>query len=146
MDYIYSKGDLLASFYQNPFNSVLGYGSGFIITIIIWAIVSYLIPVAILKFMKDRSFKSAFNFKYIISKVLTGKYLMATVIVWIVGVSIFLVIRKIFPTNVIKEPMLLLTSKNLLLLIVSVIVSSFIKFIRSIFIFTVYGNVLKELK
>jgi hypothetical protein len=146
MNYITNSSEVLASFLQNPIKLLLGSGTGLIITIIIGAIIGYLVPVAILKFIKEGSFKSAFDFKDIFSKVLTGKYLLATVVIWIAGIAILFVTRNLFPVATLADPMSLFTGKNLVMYLVPVITSSIIGFIMSIFSFTVYGNVLEELK
>ena len=146
MDYITNRGEILVSLMENPINLVLGYGTGLIVTIVIGVLIGYLIPVAILKYIKEEKFGSAFDFKDIFSKVLTGKYLMATIILWVIGIGIYFGTKSLFPTDTLKDPTTLFTGTNLIMLLVSLIVSSIIKFIMSIFSFTVYGDVLEELK
>jgi len=61
-------------------STLLSFGSGIFIAIILAAIIAYIAPMAVLNFINNWTFNDAFKFKEVFRKVLTKKYFLAWII------------------------------------------------------------------
>jgi len=146
MDYITNEAVFLVNFIQNPIGLIDTYGIGIIFVWFLSVIIGYLIPIAILNWIKEGKFGSAFNFRDIFKKIFTGKYFTAWLVVTLVGIGIGFITLKFIPLELLKDPGSIVTKANILKLLILVIIASTIGFIKDVFDYTVYGNVLEELE
>jgi len=146
MDYVTNETVFLVNLIQNPAGLVDIYGRSIIFIWLFSIMISYLLPIAILNWIKEGRFGSAFNFKDIFKKISTGKYFTAWLVVTVVGMGIGFITLKYIPFELLKDPKSIISETNILKLLILVIITSTIGFIKNIFDYTVYGNVLEELK
>ncbi len=153
IDYIRDRVAVLSSLVlQGPISFIESYGTGLIVTLLVSLIIGYFTPAAVLRFIQKGDFKSGFDIRYIFSKAFTSKYLVATVLISIVGVLFF--VGELYYSRYFFGPYLgelsdFSLEKSLWALLVSIlsaVISSILGFIYSIITFTIYGEVLKELK
>lgn len=146
MDYATDKTTLLVNFISNPTGLISTYGIGILFIWALTIIIGYLIPIAMLNWIITGKFGSAFDFGDIFKKVLNGKYFGAWIVLTIIGMVVGFVTLKFFPLDMLKDTSSIFLASNLVKLIIFLILISIIEFIQNVFTYTVYGNVLEELK
>lgn len=146
MDYATDKTTLLVNFISSPTGLIGTYGIGILFVWALTIIIGYLTPIAMLNWIITGKFGSAFDFGDIFKKVLNVKYFGAWIILTIIGMGVGFVTLKFFPLDMLQDTSSILIGSNLVKLIIFLIVISIIEFIQNVFTYTVYGNVLEELK
>jgi len=146
-DYVSDRISFINNLFQNPSSIIDNYGIEILLIPLLFVVISYFTPIAVLNWIISRKFKSAFDFANIFKKVLTRKYFIAWVILMIVGQGVGLISLKLFPSTALSS---LNEAKSnfmglFLTFIVFSLIISIIQFIQSVFSFTVYGNVIEEL-
>ena len=146
-DYISDRTSFISGLLQNPLSVIDNYGVEVLLIPLLFVVISYFTPIAVLNWIISRKFKSAFDFANIFKKVLTRKYFIAWVILMVVGQGVGLISLKLFPSTTLSS--LNEAKSNFLGLFLPVVVFSIIisiiQFIQNMFSFTVYGNVIEEL-
>jgi len=146
-DYFSGRISFTANLLQNPSSIIDNYGIEVLLIALLYVLISYFTPIATLNWIISRKFKSAFDFGDIFKKVLTRKYFIAWVVLMVVGLGVGLISLQLFPPTALSS--LSETKSNLMGLFLKFItfslIISIIRFIQSIFSFTVYGNVIEEL-
>lgn len=142
-DYIQDSSEVYLSLLSNPLSIVSQYGNEILIPIAASIIISYFIPIAILKYIINNDFGAAFN-SDVFKKALTSEYFFAWFIVKSVDlVIVFFMLRIIYP---LLQQDLLANPEIFVYVLTLTVFVSFISFITSIFGYTVYGSVLKSLE
>lgn len=146
MDYATDKTTLLVNFISNPAGLISTYGIGILFVWALTIIIGYLTPIAILNWIITGKFGSAFDFGDIFKKVFNGKYFGAWFILTVIGMGVGFVTLKFFPLDMLQDTSSFFLASNLIKLIPFLILTSIIEFILNVFTYTVYGNVLEEIK
>ncbi|MCK5320980.1 DUF4013 domain-containing protein [Candidatus Pacearchaeota archaeon] len=146
IDYVTNQTSFLVNFISNPLGLISTYGIGIFFIWALTIIIGYLIPIAMLNWIITEKFSSAFDFGDISKKILNGKYFGAWIVLTIIGTIVGFVTLKFFPLDMLQDTSSIFIGANLIKLIIFLIVISIIEFIQNVFTYTVYGNVLEELK
>jgi len=146
MAYANDKTTLLLNISTNPAGLINIYGIGILFVWLSSIIIGYFVPIAMLNWIITGKFGSAFDFGDISKKVFTRKYFDVWLTLTIIGIIISFVTVKFFPLDMLQDPKSILLEANLIKFIIFVIIISTIDFVENVFTYTLYGNVLEELK
>ena len=140
-DFITDSTALYLNLLNNPLSIVNQYGTQILIPVSVAIIISYFVPVAILKYIINDKFDFAFKGD-VFKKALTTEYFYVWIIVNSVDlIFVFFMMRIIYPfLNQEINP------ATLFYLILLTVLVYLISFALSIFRYTVYGSLLKYLE
>jgi hypothetical protein len=128
------------NFIQNPVWLISNYGISILFVWVVSILIGYFVPIAMLNWIIEGKFGSAFDFRNIFKKVFTRKYFVAWLVLTLVEMGIGFMTLKLLPLSI-------FSSENIILkLVIVVMIIPVIEFIQNVFGYTVYGNVLEELK
>ena len=113
--------------------------TGVIIATVLFILTSYVVPIALLEYLKSYKFKDAFKINNVLKKAFTRKYLGVVLVIIIYYIVLYVSFSAIM-TLVGLIPLLIITQ------IISVILSSVISFIIGVTGFTLIGEVYAKLK
>ncbi|MCX6817579.1 MAG: DUF4013 domain-containing protein [Candidatus Aenigmarchaeota archaeon] len=132
----------------NPFYFINTYGYAIVIAWLFSLITSYIIPVALMRWTVEDDIKNAFELRTIFENVLTKKYIVVrsiTLLITYAAVILFLAINFAIFGDV-KNTTTWNTVSLLLPAIGILVISSIKDYIISIFSYSLYGDVLGEIK
>ncbi|MBU0980535.1 MAG: DUF4013 domain-containing protein [Nanoarchaeota archaeon] len=145
-DYMFVGTETTVAALQNFGHFVRSYGPGIFVVWGLALILSYIIPIAIMKFVIDGKFGSAFHLRFIFSKIFTLRYLKAWLVVTVLTSATSWLTLKLVSADALKD----LTAANVGQVLVSLApflaVSIIITFVMNVFAYTVYGSIYKELE
>jgi len=145
-NFINDGNALLASAIQNPMGIINTYGFNFIVAVFIFLFIEYLFPVVVLNWIINKKFSSAFDFEYIFDKVFNKKYFTTWFVISLIGVVLVVISFKFIPQGLLNDYDFVLRGFDLIKMLVLILIVSVIGFIKNVFDYTLYGNVLYELK
>ena len=106
-----------------------GIALGLAVITLVGLFISYLLPAAVLGFLKNSSFKEAFNFKVVFKKAFNRKYLITWLIVLVIGIIIGLITGLFAGIDIIY-----------------MIVGSAGGFIQYVIMYTLFGDVYQKIR
>lgn len=126
------------NFMLNPMGLVIVYGTGILLGWLLFWLSGYLTPIAALSYVIDDKLGSAFDVGNVFRKTLTRRYFVAWLVLVLVGIIV---------GNVALGMMRpLLAGAGIFTALLFLVIASIAGFAIEVFKYTVYGNVLAELK
>lgn len=128
---------------QHPIQVISTYGTGIIFVFLLTLLGAYLVPIAIIRWIRTEKFRESFNLEYILKAAFRPSYFLAFLVSYIAGLSVIIVINLLLPTRILSADFVI-TWQLLLQLSASVIITGIINFVVNVFSYTLYGNVLED--